>query len=1470
MELPQVDLEGRQDSRRDVRRQVARPLHEFEQGRAIERGRGMKQIALAVVVGFAATVVFAQSPSPSLPHGNSMRMSQNSRFKNAFSFTRSSQLSTSAAFDSSGNRQLNGAYYFRQVFYFVADDNGEIGEATTVQGTITFDGNGNYSCTGTFLDSSTGSATPVAVTNETGTYVISASGEGYISGVNPKFRSDQIIGLVSHGIFIGSSTENVNGYNDLFIAAPIGSRATDATLNGIYSVAYFDPTFPGDALLNMTANGLGNIGTVNVTGYTGTSTSASTQSLTGVTYSFVNGAAQLNFGGSTSNLVGGTDSLYISPDGNFIFGGNAQGFDMFVGVRAATANPTNYSGLYYQAGLDLFEDTSESVLDSYFGSFQSASTQACGTPPVCFIGHQRVNSPLGYGGPTDFTYYDSYTLNGDGSSDDTTLGQHFVSSSGGSIRIGYGFGPALGINVALQAPSLNGSGVYLSPMGVVNAASSSPFTAFLSPGEFLTLYGSGLAPATNGASIPFPKILNGVQVLINQNPAPIYFVSPNQISVIVPYSVPSGSIAQIQVINNGTNSNVVTQFTGMTSAGIFTNNPVGGIGYAAALRPDYSIVSESTPAQVGETIAVYLAGMGPVSNQPADGAAAPSGPLSQTTNKPQVYIADSSGNELQATVTFSGLAPGFAGLYQINFTVPSGLASGDGIIEVLGPDSDTFEALLPIGAGSSSTGSSPSSIQIVSGNSQTASVGQAFPAPLLVKVTNSQGSAVSGVTVNWSVSEGNATLSNSSTSTGASGQSSTNVTAGNTAGMVTVTASVGSLTTQFSLEVTGGGTVSTSVYNSGQNASNGRDNSYEIISDTTGQIAAPAPAFVVTSLPGGWGTIPGAAWIGPSADQSNATRNGCCNNTSDTYQTTFSVSGDPSTFALNLTVAADDYVDVQLNGNTVFTHRNTAMWTTPVTFSINSGFVSGTNTLDFVVTNGGGPTGLDVAISSATSGVTQVTPGQTLTLTGSFSTDTTVTTSVMFTDNANYQLTVTPLSVSGSSVSVLVPPYFSTLESFTSGMVAASIAQQPTSGSGTTTAPVQLQIAALPQTGVPAGTLTLIVFTQLAQAIGLANQTWTTIQHESGGLVNASQLDLPTLQSNLNTMQSQIQALMSGSISQACLGQVNARDICLTTSSLALLDQVFYALYLGSTATPAQVAASQTRSATASPKDLVSSFQNWYTNLTVSTIPQTIRANASTLRTAVDIMCGIGTIAAAAAGASIAAPVVLAVALNLAITALSASSSAALEGGGSEILNGNTSDYKNTIGIIVDGVKAGLAKFTTLEGILSKAAGSKFGEAAGAVVDVVTGVNSLLDPSNQQGVTAQVEQAAGQGLFGSGTLNGTWTGSYSEAVCGSSGGPVTLTIQTSTSGMFTGSISYQSGLYDDPVDCKFITTLDNTGTISGTITGVNLTGSFSVSASYNGVPFNESSTVTATVTGNTMSGTWNDFTPSTTFTLTRQ
>ena len=77
------------------------------------------------------------------------------------------------------------------------------------------------------------------------------------------------------------------------------------------------------------------------------------------------------------------------------------------------------------------------------------------------------------------------------------------------------------------------------------------------------------------------------------------------------------------------------------------------------------------------------------------------GVFSQTTNLIDVYIGG-----VLATTSYVGLAPQLAGLYQINVTIPSGLTAGDNSLEIVGPDSDAAEALVPVGSALTSSASS--------------------------------------------------------------------------------------------------------------------------------------------------------------------------------------------------------------------------------------------------------------------------------------------------------------------------------------------------------------------------------------------------------------------------------------------------------------------------------------------------------------------------------------------------------------------------------------------------------------------------------------------------------------------------------------------------------------------------------------------------------------------------------------------
>jgi uncharacterized protein (TIGR03437 family) len=474
---------------------------------------------------------------------------------------------------------------------------------------------------------------------------------------------------------------------------------------------------------------------VTVTGYYGSdgATLLTPSQVSNVSYTFSNGAAVAAFP-SNGAYVSGSKYLYFSPDGNFLFGGSPDTsntpFDMIVGVKTG-ASPT-YATTYYQAGIDALYNPSAGAgdIDTWYGSVYTApgATPPCAEPlaAACMslLGHQRLNdfggakSLTGYGSLYDYTYSDSISPTSAGVASNGYA--HYIAGDGGTVIIGSGIGPYLGVRVAVAAPTLSNlsaTGVVLDPTRVENSASAAPFTAGIAPGELLTLYGTNLAavkqmaPVTNksGTPIPLPTTLDNVQVSIGGLPAPIYYVSPTQLSAIVPYGV-TGPTAQIQVTNGTTPSNTVWEYVNATSPGVFTENENGtgygliehlGIGNSAV--PAGTVVSDANPALEGETLAVYLTGLGAVSPTIVDGGTGGGPCPGATCNVASASFSVYFGADATAvTPTFAGLAPGYDGLYQLNVMVPaSGLTAGPTNVSIVGPDSEMSYVLIPISLSSS-------------------------------------------------------------------------------------------------------------------------------------------------------------------------------------------------------------------------------------------------------------------------------------------------------------------------------------------------------------------------------------------------------------------------------------------------------------------------------------------------------------------------------------------------------------------------------------------------------------------------------------------------------------------------------------------------------------------------------------------------------------------------------------------------
>jgi uncharacterized protein (TIGR03437 family) len=195
-------------------------------------------------------------------------------------------------------------------------------------------------------------------------------------------------------------------------------------------------------------------------------------------------------------------------------------------------------------------------------------------------------------------------------------------------------------------------------MPVANSASGD--VGELAPGSLATIYGSGLATSTAAASgFPIPLSLGGASVTVGGIAAPILYASPGQLNIQIPFEVPPGNAA----VSVSVGGNVVESgsFNILSAApGVFAS--AGG---AAAVNADGSINSFGNPAPAGSAISLYVTGLGAVSPSAPTGQAAVYAPLSWTTSPVTATIGTAS-----ATVAFEGLAPGFAGLYQLNIVVP--------------------------------------------------------------------------------------------------------------------------------------------------------------------------------------------------------------------------------------------------------------------------------------------------------------------------------------------------------------------------------------------------------------------------------------------------------------------------------------------------------------------------------------------------------------------------------------------------------------------------------------------------------------------------------------------------------------------------------------------------------------------------------------------------------------------------------
>jgi uncharacterized protein (TIGR03437 family) len=204
------------------------------------------------------------------------------------------------------------------------------------------------------------------------------------------------------------------------------------------------------------------------------------------------------------------------------------------------------------------------------------------------------------------------------------------------------------------------------------ANSAANVAGYYAPNSFLTIYGTNLSYVTKpigpsdigSGQLPWVLAGTGVAVLINGIPGYIYYVSPNQVNVLIPLSLIPGP-ATVQLENRSVYGPPVVITLGAAAPALFqadSSNVIATHGNGPLVTPD-------SPAKPGEIVVLYATGLGETSPSPICGTLPEmAAPLSDLSD----FRVELNGAPVDPKlIQYAGITPGFAGLFQINLQLPA-------------------------------------------------------------------------------------------------------------------------------------------------------------------------------------------------------------------------------------------------------------------------------------------------------------------------------------------------------------------------------------------------------------------------------------------------------------------------------------------------------------------------------------------------------------------------------------------------------------------------------------------------------------------------------------------------------------------------------------------------------------------------------------------------------------------------------
>lgn len=192
------------------------------------------------------------------------------------------------------------------------------------------------------------------------------------------------------------------------------------------------------------------------------------------------------------------------------------------------------------------------------------------------------------------------------------------------------------------------------------------------PGGLVSVYGANLSPTNIATSqIPVPTALANSCITVNGQPIPLIFVSPSQANAQMPFQAVGDETVVVHTpAGISSNYNMVVQ---PNAPAVFMSGVAGPeTNLPTVLRlANGQLATDSNPIHSGDTLVIYLTGMGQTNPTATTGYPAPGNPLASALTAPTVTL-----NGVNLSVGYAGLAPGEVGVYQMNVTVPGGVPQG--------------------------------------------------------------------------------------------------------------------------------------------------------------------------------------------------------------------------------------------------------------------------------------------------------------------------------------------------------------------------------------------------------------------------------------------------------------------------------------------------------------------------------------------------------------------------------------------------------------------------------------------------------------------------------------------------------------------------------------------------------------------------------------------------------------------------